>query len=108
MKPLAQVLSQFGDAYTRHYGWTPEQAKVAGCIRACRTPKLGGYTFLCEQCGSAPVHYHSCRNRNCPGCQYRGTRQWRDKQQQALLPVPYFHLVFTLPHELNGWVRLHS
>lgn len=107
MTSMAQVLDRFGDAYTRRYGWTPEQAKVAGCIRACRTPKLGGYALRCGHCGSSHTHFCSCRNRHCPRCQYQATRQWRDQQQQALLPVAYFHLVFTLPHELNGWVRLH-
>jgi len=107
MKSLAQVLNRFGDAYSQRYGWTPEQAKVAGCIRACRTPKLGGVEYRCEHCGSVHIRYCSCRNRHCPKCQQQATKQWRRQQQQALLPVAYFHLVFTLPHELNGWVRLH-
>ena len=52
--------------------------------------------------------YHSCRDRHCPQCQQRATRQWSERQQQAVLPVSYYHLVFTLPHKLNGWVQLHD
>ena len=66
---------------------------------------MGGHRNLCQQCGQ--MHYvpHSCRNRHCPLCQGDAARQWLAKQQQALLPVPYFHLVFTLPHVLNPLIQ---
>jgi hypothetical protein len=104
---MAQVLEQFGDAYSARYVWTPEQAKVAACIRCCRTEALGSYRLLCEQCGTEQLGYCACRNRHCPHCQRDASLDWLERQRQSLLPVAYFHLVFTLPHELNAWVRLH-
>lgn len=107
MCTMAQVLNQFGDAYSARYVWTPEQAKVAACIRGCRTEALGSYRLLCEQCGTEQQGYCACRNRHCPHCQRDASLDWLERQRQSLLPVAYFHLVFTLPHELNAWVRLH-
>ena len=81
--------------------------KVCAHLLACHTEALGGMQYQCDHCeGELPL-YHSCRDRHCPQCQNRASQQWRDKQQQAVLPVTYYHLVFTLPHELNGWVQLH-
>ncbi len=61
----------------------------------------------CDQCEYEAEYYHSCRNRHCPQCQQHATEQWLARRREDLLPVPYFHLVFTLPHELNGWAQLH-
>ena len=73
----------------------------------CHTEALGGMSYQCDHCDSEVPLYHSCRDRHCPQCQQRASRQWQDKKQRAVLPVTYYHLVFTLPHELNGWVQLH-
>jgi len=81
--------------------------KVCDHLLACHTPALGGIQYQCDHCENEIPLYHSCRDRHCPQCQNRASRQWRDKQQQAVLPVTYYHLVFTLPHALNGWVQLH-
>lgn len=74
-------------------------------LLACRTPALGGHRYRCEECGQTHFVPHSCRNRHCPLCQGQAAREWLDQQQRALLPVPYFHVVFTLPHVLNPLIR---
>ena len=75
--------------------------KVLNALLACRTGALGGQTLECEQCHRQHFVPFACGNRHCPNCQGRRARQWLEKQQERLLPVPYFHLVFTLPHLLN-------
>jgi hypothetical protein len=75
--------------------------KVLRALLACRTPALGWHRYLCQDCGRSHFVPHSCRNRHCPRCQGQAARAWLEQQQVALLAVPYFHLVFTLPHELN-------
>ena len=84
-----------------------QRLKVCSHLQACRTEAMGAMELACNQCGSAQRRYHSCRDRHCPQCQGRATRQWSEREQDQLLPVPYYHLVFTLPHALNGWVALH-
>jgi len=74
-------------------------------LLACRTPALGGHRYRCQECGQTHFVPHSCRNRHCPLCQGKAAREWLDQQQRALLPVPYFHVVFTLPHVLNPLIR---
>jgi hypothetical protein len=81
--------------------------KVCGHLLACRTEAMGGQLLRCERCGQEQRWYHGCRDRHCPQCQGRATRRWAERQQAAVLPVAYYHLVFTLPHRLNGWVQLH-
>lgn len=104
---LQQIMDHFLPAYRQQHRVSPQQAKVLGAIRACRTELLGGQYVQCDHCGFEQIRYHSCRNRHCPQCQQHATQQWCDQQLQHVLPVDYFHLVFTLPHELNGWVQLH-
>jgi hypothetical protein len=79
--------------------------RIVNALLACRTPALGGHRYRCQGCGRTHFVPHSCRNRHCPLCQGQAARQWLAKQQAALLPVPYFHLVFTLPHALNPLLR---
>jgi len=79
--------------------------KILHALLACRTPTLGGHRYRCQQCERTHFVPHSCRNRHCPLCQGQAARRWLEQQQGALLPVPYFHLVFTLPHELNPLIR---
>ena len=73
----------------------------------CRTAELGGHIDKCDSCGNLRVSYNSCRNRNCPKCQGVEKEMWVIQQEDTLLPVAYFHVVFTLPHELNGLCLLH-
>jgi hypothetical protein len=80
------------------------KAKVWRAIVACRTAALGGQVETCAHCGVTRHVYHSCRNRHCPLCQTRAKEAWLAQRRRELLPVPYFHLVFTLPHALHGLV----
>lgn len=98
---LAQVVGQHLDACATQFGLSPLQRKVCRAIRACRTAALGGQMQACEDCGSLRYVYHSCRNRHCPKCQTRAKERWIEARVAELLPVPYFHLVFTLPHALH-------
>jgi putative transposase/transposase-like zinc-binding protein len=99
---LAEVLARFGPAYRAGQALSPAQAKAWRAIAACRTAALGGQLERCSVCGATRAVYHSCRNRHCPRCQTRAKEAWLAARRRELLPVPYFHLVFTLPHALNG------
>jgi hypothetical protein len=102
---LAEVLRASLPLYRKNQVLLPPQGKVLRAILACRTPALGAHCFRCEGCGRDHVQLHSCRNRHCPSCQGSLAAAWLEKQQESLLPIPYFHLVFTLPHLLNPLVR---
>ena len=80
-----------------------DQSKVMSAIERCRTAALGGHVARCENaaCGHTEIAYNSCRNRHCPKCQAAASRQWLADREAELLPVPYFHLVYTLPSELR-------
>src|SRR3954463_5506204 len=96
---VADVLNAHGDAYlARHRGHLSRgQLKVISAIRACRTAALGGHVARCEACDHVEIAYNSCRNRHCPKCQGQTARAWLAERQADLLPVPYYHVVFTLP-----------
>ncbi len=79
--------------------------KILNVLLVCRTPQLGGHRYRCEHCGATHFVPHGCGNRHCPDCQARQAAQWLERQQALLLPAPYFHVVFTLPHELNPLVQ---
>jgi hypothetical protein len=81
------------------------QWKVLRALATCHTAALGGHQYECAQCGRAHFVPHSCGNRHCPGCQKLNGAQWLEQQTEHLLPIPYFHVVFTLPHELNLLIR---
>lgn len=84
---------------------SPHQWKTLRRLAVCRTPALGGQAFYCPHCQREHVVAHSCRNRHCPQCQGAQAVEWLEQQAEVLLPIPYFHLVFTLPHTLNGLIR---
>ena len=77
-------------------------------VEVCRTAELGGHLKQCDTCGFEHPSYNSCRNRHCPKCQSLAKAQWLEKQTSELLPVGYFHLVFTLPHEFNRLILAHK
>jgi hypothetical protein len=79
-------------------GW---QIRTLGAIKRCRTAELGGHVDACTSCGTMRISYNSCRNRHCPKCQGKEREKWIEKREEELLPVPYFHIVFTLPDRLN-------
>jgi len=101
---LADILNRYGDAYLRDHYLRSSQLKVVHAIRSCRTAALGGHCEWCSRCGFTRYAYHSCRNRHCPKCQTFAKEQWVQLRRRELLPVSYFHNVFTLPHELNPLV----
>ncbi|MBB6255416.1 IS91 family transposase [Nitrospirillum iridis] len=96
---VADVFRRHGDAYRRahdgHLGRV--ERRVMGAIEACRTAALGGHAEACPECGLVRCAYNSCRNRHCPKCQGAARAEWLAARQADLLPVPYFHVVFTLP-----------
>jgi hypothetical protein len=95
-------LRSHGQPYLATHALSAVQEKAWRAIVACRTPLLGGHVECCDQCGVVRHVYHSCRNRHCPQCQTRAKEAWLAARRRELLPVPYFHLVFTLPHGLNS------
>jgi hypothetical protein len=105
---LAQVFETFGAEYLNARGVSAPQAKVLRAVRNCRTAALGGHCLACDDCGHREYVYHSCRNRHCPTCQTRAKEAWTQRRIAELLPVPYAHLVFTLPHALNDLAAVHD
>src|SRR5438270_518084 len=77
-----------------------EQLKVMNAIESCRTAALGGHVLRCEDCSHTLIAYNSCRNRHCPKCQGAAAKEWLAEREAELLPVPYFHVVFTVPAEI--------
>jgi hypothetical protein len=80
---------------------SPAQRRVLRAISVCRTATLGGHKRRCDRCGHEVISYNSCRDRHCPKCQGTATARWLDARKRDLLPVPYFHVVFTLPEKLS-------
>jgi Putative transposase/Transposase zinc-binding domain len=100
---VAQVLDLLGDTI-ENIGLNTWQLRTLYAVKKCRTAALGGHIDACDACGNISISYNSCRNRHCPKCQGHKREQWIEKTGQALLPVPYFHVVFTLPDALNSLV----
>jgi len=99
---LAHILGAHADAYMQNHPVGSQQRKIIRDIRHCRTPSLGGHLETCGNgCGYERVSFHSCRNRHCPKCQSLQKARWLLERSQKLLPTTYFHVVVTLPHELN-------
>src|SRR3954447_14770078 len=82
-------------------GFSIHQQKTLRAIGQCRTAALGGHVDACSECGTVRISYNSCRNRHCPRCQGHKREEWIQKRETDLLPCTYYHLVFTLPYELN-------
>ena len=102
MKPVLEVADIFrhhGDAYRRahHEHMGRVERRIMAAIAACRTAALGGHVEQCTDCGEKRISYNSCRNRHCPKCQNLARAEWLEARKTELLPVPYFHVVFTLP-----------
>ena len=98
---LADIFRAYGKSYRRNHPLPVSHLKVIQAVERCRTAALGGHIERCDSCGFERPAYNSCRNRHCPKCQSLAKVKWLDKQKSETLPVGYFHLVFTLPHELN-------
>jgi len=102
---MADIFCKYGKAYIESHPMPLEHYKIMNAIVVCRTAALGGHVEVCDSCGKTQNSYNSCRNRHCPKCQALTKARWLEARQAELLCVPYFHNVFTLPHELN-WVIL--
>ena len=110
MTELAEVFAQHGPQYRAQFGdkMLPSHRQAMRDLERCRTPALGGHIYTCQACGETQYLYHSCRNRHCPKCQHDKAQRWLHRQQDQLLPVPYFLLTFTLPAELRSVARSHQ
>ena len=102
MPEVQNIFSEYGDAYENSHSMTFQQRKAFQAIKLCRTSALGGHVDECPDCGYQRPSYNSCRNRHCPKCQTLAKEQWVDKQRGNLLNTHYFHVVFTVPSELNS------
>ena len=98
---LADIVRAHGAAYTDTHRLVPVQHRALRAIATCRTAALGGHRETCDRCGAVRVSYNSCRNRHGPKCQTLTKERWLAARKADLLPIPYFHVVFTLPHDLN-------
>ena len=98
---LADLVRAHGDTYRRTHRLARVQTLALRAIAACRTALLGGRRETCDHCGAIRITYNSCRNRHCPTCQSQASARWVEARRAELLPIPYFHVVFTLPHALN-------
>lgn len=98
---VGRIISRFKDSFYRKYAPCPQVRKVFSQLEQCRTASLGGHVDACPQCGAIRISYNSCRNRHCPKCQGVEREVWIQARKEELLPVKYFHVVFTLPHALN-------
>lgn len=98
---VADILRNHLADYQKAYPLWPEHKKIVSDLLNCRTAHLGGRIERCDNCAALRISYHSCRNRHCPRCQHMPREQWLAKRKEEILPVSYFHVVFTLPHELN-------
>jgi len=105
---IAHILQHHLEDYKRQYRLGPEHRKILSDLLNCRTAKMGGRVERCDTCGRLRIIYHSCRNRHCPKCQHMPRERWLAKRQEEILPVNYFHVVFTLPHELNAVILNHK
>src|SRR5215210_8026949 len=101
---VADVFRRHGEAWrvanAGHVSLT--QRRVMTAIEICRTAALGGHVERCEDCAHTRIAYNSCRNRHCPKCQGAAAKQWLAERQAELLPVPYYHVVFTLPAPIGA------
>src|SRR6202163_1013168 len=98
---VADILREQGDLFIEQNPWLNfQQLSVLRAIARCRTAALGGHIDQCSQCGHQAISYNSCRDRHCPKCQAQARQRWLAAREKELLGVPYFHVVFTLPHAL--------
>ena len=110
MIEVANVLRSYGSEYLQKFTkrMPPSQRRAFKDILRCRTPVMGGRVFECNRCSRLRYSYHSCCNRSCPKCHKSNNQAWLQARQKEFLPVPYYHVIFTLPHELREFARLHQ
>src|SRR2546426_12549038 len=99
---VADIFRTHGAAYRHAHALSRAQVRAVRATEPCRTAALGGHRETCDTCGAERIAYNSCRNRHCPKCQTLAKDRWLAARRAELLPVEYFHVVFTLPHALNA------
>lgn len=104
MVEIADIFNQYGEEYRQNHKLSRTELKVMNAIQACRTSKLGGHVDICDDCGHLKISYNSCRNRHCPKCQSLTKERWLEDRKKDLLPIQYFHVVFTVPNILNNLI----
>ena len=102
---VAQIFRTHGAAYRQSRALGPQQRAAMWAIEHCRTETLGGHKDVCTGCGHSQPAYNSCRNRHCPKCQALAQAAWLERRKERILPTHYFHVVFTIPHQLNPLCR---
>lgn len=108
MVEMQDIFALHGDAYKQNHKLSLVQHKAFKAICDCRTSVLGGHNDVCPNCGVVKQSYNSCRNRHCPKCQTLAKEKWIDARKSDLLNVGYFHVVFTVPSELNNIIYRHQ
>jgi len=103
---VADIFRQHGPAYRESHRLSRNDWRVMHAIEVCRTAVLGGHKDKCDHCGHLEISYNSCRNRHCPKCQTLKKERWIEARGEDLLPIEYFHVVFTIPSELNHLVSM--
>jgi hypothetical protein len=99
---LAEIIDRFGDEFEHKHAPNSYERRTLSALQRCRTSSLGGHVDKCDDCGHIRISYNSCRNRHCPKCQNTQREAWVENRKQDMLPVPYFHVVFTIPDTLNS------
>ncbi|HEY5525422.1 MAG TPA: IS91 family transposase [Clostridium sp.] len=102
MNSLQNIMELHGEAYVKSKRLPSNILKALYSIKDCRTAALGGHAYECDECGEIKISYNSCRNRHCPKCQAYAKEMWIYERSKALLPTHYFHIVFTIPEQLNS------
>jgi hypothetical protein len=102
---VGDIFREYGPAYRAEHNLSGPQLKAMTAIERCRTTALGAHVDECDRCGHIEISYNSCRNRNCPKCRGSQRSAWVDARELELLPIQYFHIVFTLPDTLLGLAR---
>lgn len=103
--PIREIFQKFYDDYAGHHFVSPQQAKAARCISRCKTGLLGHSVSYCEKCGYEKIHYTSCNNRDCPCCQQPLEKKWvMERESELIEGIAYYHIVFTVPYELNDLI----
>lgn len=98
---IGAILAEYGESYISRNHIMGQEKGLIHLLSMCRTQAMGSHFERCDQCSYLGKAFNSCRNRHCPTCQQKDKLQWMDKRMQELLPIGYYHLVFTIPHELN-------
>lgn len=105
---IQDIFRNYGSEYTKKHKLSKEQWKVYNAIIHCKTQALGFHTVTCDECGETHISLNSCRNRHCPNCQAYAREKWIEKESSYILDCPYFHIVTTIPNDLNELVLYNS